>query len=249
MFYQRMTGPTTPVRGKVEYLGENVKFKLLRTWGDSDGALIEIKTNNPQAKGIVQYRRFKSNDEWATIEFKNNNGLLSAQLPKLPPAGKIMYKVFLTDKDKQISLTQEPVILRYKGNVPNLILVPHIIFMILSMILAIRAGLETIKRRKQLVSLTFYSMLALFAGGLIFGPIVQKYAFDAFWTGWPIGHDMTDNKTAVSFILWVIAYFIIRKNPQKRGWIIAACIIQIAVYLIPHSVFGSEIDFTLPQNQ
>jgi hypothetical protein len=87
-------------------------------------------------------------------------------------------------------------------------------------------------------------MLTLLIGGLILGPIVQKYAFDAYWTGWPFGHDLTDNKTAVSFILWVLAYFIIRRNPQKRGWVLAACILQLAVYLIPHSMFGSEIDFT-----
>ena len=247
MVYQRMTGPTTPVRGSVEYLGETVKYKMLRTWGGSDGARIEVKTNHPDAAGVVQYRRFRSNDEWKVLVLKNDNGLLSAQLPALPPAGKMMYQVFLFERNNHVALTEDPIVLRYKGEVPIWVLIPHVLFMVLSMVFCIRAGLEAIKRRKQLVSLTFWSMLTLLIGGLILGPIVQKYAFDAYWTGWPFGHDLTDNKTAVSLILWVVAYFIIRRNPQKRGWVLAACILQLAVYLIPHSVLGSEIDFTQPQ--
>lgn len=247
MVYQRMTGPTTPVRGSVEYLGETVKYKLLRTWGGDDGARIEVKTSNPESAGIVQYRRFKSNDEWKVLVLKNDSGLLSAQLPALPPAGKMMYQVFLFDRNNHIALTDEPVILRYKGDVPAGVLIPHVLLMILSMIFSVRAGLEALKRRRQLVSLAFLSMITLLLGGMIFGPIMQKYAFDAYWTGWPTGHDLTDNKTAVSLIFWIIAWIIVRKNPQKRGWVLAACIIQLAVYLIPHSVLGSEIDFTQPQ--
>jgi len=244
MVYQRMTGPTTPVRGSVEYLGQTVKYRLLRTWGGDDGARIEINANHPDAAGIVQYRRFRSNDEWQVLVLKNDSGVLSATLPALPPAGKMMYQVWLFERSTQIPLTEEPVVLRYKGEVPGWVLIPHIIFMILSVVFCIRAGLEAIKRRKQLFSLTTWATLTLLLGGLVLGPIVQKFAFGAFWTGWPFGHDLTDNKTALSLILWIVAWFIIRKHPEKRGWVLAACILQLAIYLIPHSVLGSEIDFT-----
>lgn len=247
MVYQRLTGPTTPVRGSVEYFGEDVHYKLLRSWGGSDGARIEVVTSHPDAAGIVMYRRFKSNDEWQTIVLGNSSGVLSATLPALPPAGKMMYQVWLFEKHKQIALTEDPVVLRYKGEVPIWVLIPHILFMVLSIVFSIRAGLEAIKRRKQLYKLTAWATATLFAGGLILGPIVQKFAFGAFWTGWPFGHDLTDNKTALSLILWIIAFFVVRKHPQKRGWVLAASILQIAIYLIPHSVLGSEIDFTQPQ--
>ena len=39
-------------------------------------------------------------------------------------------------------------------------------------------------------------------GGLVLGPIVQKYAFGAFWTGWPFGADLTDNKTLAMWLAW-----------------------------------------------
>lgn len=244
MIYQRLTGPTSPVRGSIEYKNSKVSYKLIRTWGDDSGAKISVETKDDEATGYLMYRRFKSHDDWSRVEMINNNGVLEAILPKLPPAGKMMYKITLSDGQNEIQLTEEPVILRYKGGVPTGIIIPHVIFMILSILFSMRAGIEAVAKRKKIIFQSFMATATLFIGGLILGPIVQKYAFDAYWTGWPVGHDLTDNKTAVSFIMWLVALLIIRKKPEKRGWVIAASIIQIVVYLIPHSVLGSEIDFT-----
>jgi hypothetical protein len=86
--------------------------------------------------------------------------------------------------------------------------------------------------------------VSIFIGGLILGPIVQKYAFGAYWTGWPFGHDMTDNKTLFMFIFWVIAWWKLKKNPANKLWPAIAVIVMFAVYLVPHSTMGSEIDYT-----
>jgi hypothetical protein len=79
---------------------------------------------------------------------------------------------------------------------------------------------------------------------MILGPVVQKYAFGEFWAGWPFGKDLTDNKTLVAFVAWIIAVVRLRKNKEKRGWALAAAIILLAIYLIPHSMFGSELDYS-----
>ena len=98
------------------------------------------------------------------------------------------------------------------------------------------------------MSYTVATIFSFLLGGLILGPIIQLYAFGALWTGWPFGHDLTDNKTLASFILWIIAVWRLRKNPNARGWVLVASLGLLAVYLIPHSVLGSEIDFReLPQ--
>jgi hypothetical protein len=83
----------------------------------------------------------------------------------------------------------------------------------------------------------------LIFGGLILGPVVQKYAFDAYWTGFPFGHDLTDNKTAVAFIGWLIAFLMYKKSNQPKRWALFASILLLIVYLIPHSVLGSELDY------
>jgi hypothetical protein len=84
----------------------------------------------------------------------------------------------------------------------------------------------------------------------VLGPIVQKFSFGVYWAGWPFGHDLTDNKSIVAFIFWVIALIYQYRNREKKIMAIVASIILLIVFLIPHSMLGSEIDYTkLPKTE
>jgi hypothetical protein len=102
-------------------------------------------------------------------------------------------------------------------------------------------------RGKNTYIYTWITVITLALGGMILGPVVQKFSFDAYWTGWPYGHDLTDNKSLVAFIFWVIALIVMKKNRENRLWPILASIVLLVIFLIPHSVLGSEIDFTKGQ--
>jgi len=249
VIYQRATGPTYPVGGKVEINGEIIKYKLIRSFMGEKDAPIEIEVLNSDITGEIRFKRYKSHDEWSTKPMTMQEGKLVTTLPNQPPAGKITYFVQLFYQGQAYPLNNDPVIIRYTGNVPLFILAPHIFFMFLSLLFGMRVGLELFFRNKETLYFTGIVVITLFLGGLVLGPIVQKYAFDAYWTGWPFGHDLTDNKTIGSFILWVIAWFILRKNNDNKLWPIIALIGMMAVYLIPHSALGSEIDYTKTENQ
>lgn len=244
--YQRATGPTYPVRGKVEINGESVRYKLLRSHNTGIDAPVEIAV--PEGiSAIIRYKRFKSFDEWTTVDIQSSNGVIRWAVPHQPPAGKVEYQIALMHNESAVSLTDEPVIIRFKGVVPAWVLIPHVFFMFFAMVYSIRTGFEVIFKRNNTLKLTSITLLLLLVGGLILGPIVQKYAFDAYWTGWPWGHDLTDNKTIVAFLFWLLAWLVLRRNPNNRVWPMAAAIVMLAVYLIPHSVLGSEIDHTKTQ--
>jgi hypothetical protein len=243
-YYQRTTGPTYPERGKAEINGETIKYKLIRTWEGETDALVTVEVENTEILGKYRFKRFKSFDEWTEKPMDRVGEDLVAALPGQPAAGKVEYEIYLGDGNEFVKLTEEPLILRYKGVVPLFVLIPHVIIIFLAMMFSVRALFEAMIKGKNLVKYAFWTVILLTVGGMIFGPIVQKYAFDAYWTGWPFGGDLTDNKTLVSFVLWVVAYFMVRKNPQKRGWVIAAAVVLLLIYLIPHSMFGSEIDYT-----
>ncbi len=49
---------------------------------------------------------------------------------------------------------------------------------------------------------------------MILGPIVQKYAFGELWTGIPFGWDLTDNKTLIAFLFWILAVIMNRKKER-----------------------------------
>jgi hypothetical protein len=85
-------------------------------------------------------------------------------------------------------------------------------------------------------------------GGLILGPFVQKATFGAYWTGFPWGYDLTDNKTLLMWLAWVLAAIAAGPRPRRsEGWsrlaMQVATLAMTVVYLIPHSLRGSQLDY------
>ncbi|MCG8411257.1 MAG: hypothetical protein MI739_08235 [Bacteroidales bacterium] len=240
-YYQRKTGPTHPKEMNEKMSQQEIKFKLPRSGVSSEDCIVKIPINNSNISGEIFYKRFPSNDDFERIELSFDNSVLYGALPKQAPAGKLEYFVRL--KNNQTTTNTEHVIIRFKGEVPAWALIPHIIFMFIAMLISNLAGLFVLgKDTKSL----FYAKLALFLlvlGGLIFGPIVQHYAFGQAWTGVPMGWDLTDNKTLIAVIFWAIAVWANRKKPRTQ-YILIASIVLFLIYIIPHSLFGSELDYS-----
>ncbi len=136
---------------------------------------------------------------------------------------------------------------RFKGAVPAHVLVPHIAAMFFGMLFSNAAALSAFARRFQSLRQAWVAFALLAVGGLMLGPAVQKYAFDAWWTGWPFGHDLTDNKTALAVLAWGIALAICARSRggndgrASRVAIVVAAVVTLAVFVVPHSMFGSEL--------
>ncbi len=147
---------------------------------------------------------------------KKVNGEYVAELPAQPPAGKLEYYVILKSGKETIKLPSgdENVIIRFKGKVPIFVLIIHILVMFSAMLLSVRTGLEAFKKEPKFVNLTYWTIALLFLGGFIMGPIVQYYAFGAFWTGFPFGTDLTDNKTLIALVGWLVALYFIKRSPK-----------------------------------
>lgn len=242
-YYQRLTGPTNPVRGKVEIAGQEITYRLIRSYPRPADAPVRITVADENVTGSFRYKRTPSHDKWSTAALVREDEQLVAYIPRQPAAGKVQYQITLETDDQQVNLTQAPIVIRFRDDVPAWAMIPHIIFMFAAMLLSLRAGMAAVFKEKTYM-LSLLTLITLVVGGLILGPIVQKYAFGAYWTGWPLGTDLTDNKTALAVIFWVVAYIKTRKNTSHRGWVFAAAVVLLLVYLIPHSTMGSEIDFT-----
>ncbi len=173
-----------------------------------------------------------------------SDGALKGELPWQPPAGKLEFRLELSAPGQSVMVPAAgPVVTRFKGDVPGSVLVLHIIAMFGGMLLSTRAGLEFLSPAGNLRKLTLWTIAFLAVGGAILGPVVQKYAFNAYWTGWPFGTDLTDNKTAVALAAWLGAYVALKRSMRPQVWAAVAAVLTLAVFMIPHSLLGSELDY------
>ena len=242
--YQRVTGPTYPVSGEVMIDGNQIEYSLARSHGGDGDHQIELEVNDELICGELVWKRYKTNDEFTSVELVREDGKLTASLPHQLPAGKLVYHIILQKDEEVVAIpANSEVIIRFKGDVPALFLIPHIIFIFGAMLLSTRTGLEYFNQGKKFKPLTILTFIFIIIGGFILGPIIQNYAFGAFWTGFPFGHDLTDNKILIGFIGWLLALIAIYKFKNPNRWIVFASILMFIIFLIPHSVLGSELDY------
>jgi hypothetical protein len=247
--WQRLTGPTHPRRGTAVVAGQEVRWRLLRSSVSGQPFMVAV----PAPRGVtgtVHYRRYPTDEPFRDVAMSREGGVLVALLPSQPSAGKLEYSVALSTPAGPVRVPEgEPIVMRFKGDVPALLLVPHVVTMFLAMMIGIRAALAAVLGRPEARRYAWVAVSGIAIGGLVLGPIVQKYAFGAYWTGWPFGTDLTDDKTLGMWLAWVVAVAVLerRRDPLDRvarGATIAAALVMIAVYLVPHSLRGSELNYS-----
>ena len=247
--YQRRTGPTWPVPVDETLQGSELSGELIRTQAGDGDARIAVSLADEQVQGEVVWRRYPTQDEWSRLvmvrETTDEGSELAAYLPNQPMAAKLEYSVHLFKGNDELTLPHdETAVIRFRRDVPAWVLIPHIVVMFLTLWLVFRAALGAIFGEIGVRRFIPTILGLLLFGGFFLGPLVQKYAFDAWWTGWPFGGDWTDNKTLAALIAWLIAWWICRKWPQlQRAAVLLAAIVMVVVYLIPHSIHGSELEW------
>lgn len=262
--YQRHTGPTYPKKLVVTVNDQLQKLQLVRSLALDERPEVKLNITDTTVKAKIFFKRFKSDEEYKSADFHyrvypvhsfimnkifkitEDKGFF-AEVPQQPSAGKIQYYFEITDKGGvQTYLREAPIVIRFKGGVPAFILVPHILFMFAAMLFSTLAGLMSIIRYSLFKKYALWTLILLILGGMILGPLVQYYAFGDLWTGIPFGWDLTDNKTLIALIFWILAVIMNRK--QERPFYTAlAAVVLLLIYSIPHSLFGSELDYSTGQ--
>lgn len=263
-YYQRKTGPTYPKRVDVAVNDTTVGLRFVRSIGLDERPEVKIALIDTSIKAKLFYKRFKSNDDYKVSDFKYkvypvNSFLMNkvfkmteekglfAEIPMQQEAGKLQYYVEITDSNgTKVLFKDNPVVIRFKGSVPGYILAPHILLMFAAMLFSTLAGLMGAINHPQHKKYSVWTLILLFLGGMILGPLVQKFAFGDLWTGVPFGWDLTDNKTLIALLFWILAVVMnLKKN--RPVYTVLAAIVLLLVYSIPHSLFGSELDYATGQ--
>jgi len=250
--WQERTGPTHPYRTTLALGGVRSTVSLPRSHVTTSGARIAVPAprgrGGADASGTLFWRRYPTVDPFTATPLRREGGSLAADLPPEPRAGMIAYFLEVRSGADAARLPPSPgetAILRYHGPIPLWILVPHITVMFLAILIGIRTGLGALLDPAAPRVLTLVTASLLTLGGLCLGPVTQKAAFGAYWTGVPFGWDLTDNKTLLMWIGWAVAAaaVLVRARGARRLVLFAAAL-MLVVYVVPHSLSGSQLDYS-----
>jgi hypothetical protein len=262
--YQRHTGPTYPKKADVTLNSKMYKLRLVRSLSLDERPEVRLNITDTTVGAKIFYKRFRSDEEYKSGDFKYKvyplhsfvmNKIFKmteekgfyAEVPQQPAAGKIQYYFEITDSNGANTYFKDsPIVIRFKGSVPGYILTPHILFMFLAMLFSTLAGLMGAIKFPFYKKYALWTLILLIIGGMILGPLVQYFAFGDLWTGIPFGWDLTDNKTLIALIFWIIAV-IMNRRQERPIYTVLAAVVLLLVYSIPHSLFGSQLDYSTGQ--
>jgi|GEM_PF-2933832 len=147
----------------------------------------------------------------------------------------------------------EAFIVVVKGTPNRYILVSHVVIIFIGLFFFMFSGYlgyKALKGRRTLLYLpriAFLGTVTFFIASIPLGMVVGYQTFGQAWTGFPVGRDLTDNKSLAILIYWAICAFLyrgslFRKDPSRdllsMGTMpyvhIAGAIITAVLFAIPH---------------
>jgi len=240
--WQRLSGPTHPTGGSVTLGNTQVEYRFTRSHSTASAQPVRVDNAGPDVEGEVRWRRYPTDDPWQTLVMAREGDALQALLPPQVAAGKLEYQVRLRRGAVEAVVPARTVVTRFKDDVSPSVLIAHVAFMFAAMLFSAHAGFGALAGSQACRSAAIALGLWI-VGGLVLGPVVQKQAFGAYWTGIPFGTDLTDNKTLIAAVAWAWAAWRCRAPGGGRGAILAATLVTFGVFAIPHSTFGSEVNW------
>ena len=93
--YQRLTGPTYPLRGKVIINGQEIEYRFNRSHSTKTDQPVRLEFPDSTYQAELRYTFFKANKPWESSPMKWEEGQFKAELPVQPPAGKLEYYIEL----------------------------------------------------------------------------------------------------------------------------------------------------------
>ncbi|MCK4857768.1 MAG: hypothetical protein KAT58_07365 [candidate division Zixibacteria bacterium] len=144
--------------------------------------------------------------------------------------------------------------LRFEGKQSTPLLIAHIagmfggLFFAVLAFLTCFANLNDTRINIQLGRQVLWTVIILFLGTFPFGFLIEYQVYGTYWTGIPVGRDITDSKGLIVFLCWLVALILLKgsafaKDPTRnlvkvrgaRIVVVFSLIVTLALYLIPHS--------------
>jgi hypothetical protein len=215
-----------------------------------------------QIDAEVRYRA-PGDAEFESVALEEvTSGLWSARLPAGEKGDKIEYGFRIAQNEQYdrggsstAALESGYHLIKYKGEVSVTVLILHILCMFAAFFFIVEAMIGAVimtvkgEDRDFTVAQTRWVLLFTFLGGWPLGFALNWQRFGMLWEGFPFGYDITDNKTQLIAVFWLIVAamswksFICRRTGKDMagdrlfaGTVMTASILSLILYLVPHSL-------------
>jgi hypothetical protein len=223
---------------------------------------ITLKVDPPVEIGVDVIYRVPGTDEPDTIAMSEvSSGTWSARLPNREKGERIEYGfLFISTEESGTGIATASsqtgyFLVKYKGEISVTVLILHILCMFAAFFFIIEASIGAFailfmgEDKEFTVAQTRWVLLFTFLGGWPLGFVLNWQRFGPVWEGFPFGYDITDNKTQLIAIFWVIVAAMVWKSFANRRTgrdlagpgvfaiaVIIASVLSMILYLVPHSL-------------
>ena len=193
---------------------------------------------------------------------ENDSANFSAVIPSQPKRTKVYYYLSVIDNQKneltlpdRVYRLNQPFMIKFKGKLTPAVLIAHIIAMfagIFFVFMVLFYDIDLLRGRDVLKNVGNLSLLAtffIFLGGMPLGWWVTYQTLGILWEGIPVGSDITDSKTLIIFLYWLILLYLMKGTILKKNsklnvvgdklvgvFVLMGVILTLLLYLIPHSI-------------
>jgi hypothetical protein len=211
---------------------------------------------------VVRYRE-PGEERFESVEMTPvSEGTWSAKLPAREKGERLEYGLRIStggtreDGSSSRSGTESGFhVIKYKGEVSPTILVLHILCMFAGFFFIVEALIGSLamlfkgEGKDFTLAQVRWVLLFTFLGGWPLGFALNWQRFGTVWEGFPFGYDVTDNKTQLVFILWLVVAalswksFACRRTGRDLAGprtvataVIVSSVLSLILYLVPHSL-------------
>ena len=249
---------------EVEWTGGGVKITHMTVYEQVGLGQPEIilQVKPPAEIDAAVLYRTSGEEAFDTVGMSEiSEGIWAARLPGKEKGSRIEYGFIISQTEiaeagiaTATSITGYYLI-KYKGEVSVTVLILHILcmfaafFFIIEAILGAFAMLFMGEEKEFTVTQTRWVLLFTFLGGVPLGFVLNRQRFGPRWEAFPFGIDITDNKTQLIIIFWIIIAamswksFACRRTGRDLAGpgvfataVIVASVLSLILYLVPHSL-------------